>query len=307
MLICDLHCDLPYKVADGRKIHSNEEHFSEDKLKNKHTYVQVFANFVDAAEHHDYFNYINSMILHFKEQLKATTKIRLATNYTTLESNIKNGVNSAILSIEGGEALNGEIKNVQYFYDLGVRFLTLTWNHKNELGESCKTGNAPLSDFGKAVLKEMNRVKIFADVSHLCERGFWDVAELSSIPFVATHSNSKTLCGHERNLTDEQFLAVKKSGGLVGINYCPYFLEDNGENADITSIIRHIEHFMSLGGDDILCLGGDLDGVSYLPKGISGISDVDIIATELLKLNYPEKLIRKIMGENVLKFIKNNF
>jgi len=307
MLICDLHCDLPYKVADGRKIHSNEEHFSEDKLKNKHTYVQVFANFVDVKNNPDAFNYINSMIMYFKEQLKTTTKIKLVTDYNTLESNIKSGINSAILSIEGGEALNGEIKNVQYFYDLGIRFLTLTWNHKNALGESCKTQNAPLTDFGRTVVKEMSRVKMFPDVSHLSERGFWDVAELSSIPFVATHSNSKALCSHERNLTDEQFLAVKKAGGLVGINYYPDFLEDNCGDADITSILRHIEHFMSLNGEDILCLGGDLDGVPYLPKGITGVGDVDIIATELLKLNYPEKLILKIMGENVLQFVKNNF
>ncbi|MBQ7038970.1 MAG: dipeptidase [Clostridia bacterium] len=307
MLICDLHCDLPYKVADGRKIHSNEGHFAEDKFKPEHTYVQTFANFVDAKKHPDCFNYINSMILHFKKQLKETTKIGLVTDYKDLETNIRNGINSAILSIEGGEALDGKIENVEYFYNLGIRFLTLTWNYPNSLGESCKTGNAPLTDFGKAVLKEMNRVKMFADVSHLCEKGFWDVAELSSLPFVATHSNSKALCGHERNLTDEQFLAVKKTGGIVGINLCPYFLEENGEDADITSIVRHIEHFMSLGGEDILSLGGDLDGVSYLPKGISGIFDIDLIANELKKLNYPDKLIRKIMGENTLEFIKNNF
>ena len=93
----------------------------------------------------------------------------------------------------------------------------------------------------------------------------------------------------------------------MGINYCPYFLEDDGETANITSIIRHIEHFLSLGGEDIICLGGDLDGVSYLPKGINNISDVDTIACKLKKLNYSDKLIAKIMGENTLRFIKNHF
>lgn len=307
MIICDLHCDLPYKVYDGREIHSNEGHFSEEMLKDEHTYVQVFANFVNAKKYPVSFDYINSMIIKFKNLLETTTNIGLVTDYATLKSNIENGKNSAILSIEGGEALDGKLENIEYFYSLGIRFLTLTWNYPNLLGESCKTGDAPLTDFGKAVLKEMNRVKMFADVSHLCEKGFWDVVELSSIPFVATHSNSKKLCGHERNLTDEQFLAVKKAGGLVGINLCPYFLEEKGEDADITSIVRHIEHFLSLGGEDILSLGGDLDGVSYLPKGINGISDIDIIATELKKLNYPDNLIKKIMGENTVEFIKYNF
>lgn len=308
MLICDLHCDLPYKVADGRKIRSNEGHFSEELLKNENTYVQVFANFVNAKKHPDCFDYINSMIIKFKELLGTTTDIGLVTDYASLKSNIENGINSAILSIEGGEALDGKIENIEYFYNMGIRFLTLTWNYPNSLGESCKTGDAPLTDFGKEIVKEMNRIKMFPDVSHLCEKGFWDVYELCDrIPFVATHSNSKKLCGHERNLTDEQFLAIKQKGGLVGINYCPYFLEDDGETANVTSILRHIEHFLSLGGEDIICLGGDLDGVSYLPKGINNISDVDTIAFELKKLNYSDNLIAKIMGENTLEFIQKCF
>ena len=102
MIICDLHCDLPYKVADGRKIHSNEGHFAEDKLKSEHTYVQTFANFVNAKKYPDAFNYINSMILLFKEQLKSTTKIGLVTDYKSLKNNIENGINSAILSIGSG-------------------------------------------------------------------------------------------------------------------------------------------------------------------------------------------------------------
>lgn len=307
MLICDLHCDLPYKVAEGRQIHSNDEHFSEDKLKKENTYVQTFANFVDAKKHPDCFNYINSMIIKFKDELLNATDIGLVTDYNSLKNNIERGKNSAILSIEGGEALEGKLENIEYFYNLGIRFLTLTWNYKNALGESCETKNAPLTSFGKEVVKEMNRVKMFADVSHLSEQGFWEVSEISSLPFVATHSNSKKLCGHERNLTDEQLLEIAKCGGLVGINLCPYFLENNGDDATVTSIIRHIEHFLSLGGENVISLGGDFDGVSYLPYGINSISDVDAIATELTKLNYPEKLIAKIMGENVVEFIKEWF
>ena len=123
MLICDLHCDLPYKVADGRLIHSNEGHFSEELLKNENTYVQVFANFVNAKKHPDCFDYINSMIIQFKDLLETTTNIGLVTDYATLKSNIENGKNSAILSIEGGEALDGKLENIEYlpeFYSLPI-------------------------------------------------------------------------------------------------------------------------------------------------------------------------------------------
>ena len=305
MIICDLHCDLPYKVLKGTDIHSNKEHFSEEKLKKENTYVQVFANFVDAKEHPDSFDYINSMIIKFKEELLTNTNIGLVTDYTTLKENIKNNKNSAILSIEGGEALGGDIKNVEYFYNLGIRFLTLTWNYKNDLGEGAVSGNSNLTEFGREVLKEMNRVKMVADVSHLCEKGFWNAAEITGdFPFVATHSNSQKLCGHKRNLTDEQFLQIVKKGGLVGINYYPLFLENNPDNASVTSIIRHIEHFLSLGGEDVISLGSDFDGIDYLPEGINSISGVDVIAQELRKLNYKDELIEKIMGQNTVEFIK---
>ncbi len=307
MLICDLHCDLPDKVTDGAEIISNSEHWSEDKLKKEHTYVQVFANFVDKYKFDDPFDRVNSMILHFKSEL-TKTKTKLVTDYESLEKNVNEGKNSAILAIEGGEALGGKIERVKYFYDLGVRFMTLTWNHPNQLGEgnvpwgSC----GPLTEFGKTVVKEMNKLNMTVDVSHLSDAGFWDVAEVSTKPFVATHSNSRKICDFFRNITDEQFMAIKNSGGMVGINYVPDFLEKDG-NAKISSIINHIEHFMSLGGENIVCLGGDLDGVGVLPEGITGVNDVDKIATELAKINYSDTIIAKIMGKNIKNYIKNAF
>ena len=285
MLICDLHNDLPDKAIAGTNITTNSEHWSEDKLKNENTYVQVFASYVDKYKFDDPFDRVNSMILHFKKEL-AKTQTKLVTDYNTLEKNINDGVNSAILAIEGGEALGGKIERVKYFYDLGVRFMTLTWSHTNQLGESngpwCDRG--PLTEFGKAVVKEMNKVGMTVDVSHLSEAGFWSAIEVSDKPIVATHSDSKTLCDHHRNLTDEQFKAVVECGGLVGINYAPNFLEVNGKSS-IKDIVKHIEHFMSLGGENTVCLGGDLDGVGALPEGITGINDVDKIAGKLVKIN----------------------
>lgn len=306
MLICDLHCDLPCKVLnDGIRITENDGHFAENRLKREHIYVQTFAHFVDQSQNPEAFPYINRMLLHFKEQLK-NTNFGLVQKGADLEENIRNGKNSAILSIEGGEALDGRIENIEYFYNLGVRFLTLTWNFKNQIGDSCKSGNGPLTDFGKRAIKEMNRLGMVPDVSHLSEGTFWSLAETTKKPIVATHSNSKILCNHERNLTDAQIKAICDLKGLVGINIYPVFLEKDGK-ADLTSIVRHIEHFLSLGGADVLALGGDLDGVDALPNGISGVQDMDAIAEALAKQNYSDSLIRKIMGENVRDFIRREF
>ena len=173
--------------------------------------------------------------------------------------------------------------------------------------ESCVSGDAPLTDFGKAVVKEMNRLHMTPDVSHSSEGGFWSTLETSTRPVVATHSNAKKLCAHPRNLTDEQFTAIKDSGGLVGINIYPPFLADDAKKASLGDVIKHIEHFLSLGGEDTLALGGDLDGIPAPVRGINGIWDIDTIAEALLKLNYSDALVAKIMGENVRRFVKVAF
>lgn len=305
LLICDLHCDLPSVVSRGVEISSNDAHWGENKLKKENTYVQVFASFVDKLLCDNPCERAKFLIKNFVLKL-SETNIKLVTKYSELEDNIKRGINSALLSIEGGETLGGKIENIEIFYKMGVRFLTLTWNYRNELGtSSADDENLPLSEFGKAAIREMNRLKMTPDVSHLSERGFFDVAFLTTEPFCATHSNSKAVCNHKRNLTDEQFFAIKKAGGLVGIAFVPQFLEGNAEMADVFSVVKHIEHFMALGGEDVVCLGGDFDGVDSLPRGIENVGDVLKIADELAKINYSDVLIKKLMGENVKNYLKS--
>lgn len=306
MLICDLHCDLPDKVLDGAKIENNGCQWDAAKLKKEHTYVQTFAHFVDKRTHADAFQRVDTMLARFIPSL-SNTGIGIIKTADDLEENIKNSKPSAILAIEGGEALDGKIENVEYFYNIGVRFLTLTWNLKNELCESCVSGNAPLTDFGKAVVREMNRLHMTPDVSHLCEKGFWSTLETSTRPVVATHSNAKKLCTHPRNLTDAQFIAIKDCSGLVGINLYPPFLADNAKKASLSDVLRHIEHFLSLGGENCLCLGGDLDGIPAPVRSISDIADIETIADALARLNYSDALIAKIMGENVRRLVNTVF
>ncbi len=297
MLIADMHCDLPGRLYRGEK----NLHFDISRLKKDNSYIQVFATFVNKLEFDDPNGRAKTVINSFKEYALNSGKIDLITQYKEPEC----GKTLGILSLEGGEVLGGRLSELEVFYNMGVRFLTLTWNYPNMLGEGVGelTKNKGLTDFGKEVVREMNRLNMVVDVSHLTENGFYDVAQESKKAFCATHSNSYKMCNHLRNITDEQFGEIKKRGGLVGINLYPYFITGT-ENATLTDAVRHIEHFMSLGGEDVLALGCDLDGVDCLPDGVNGIGDIDLLTKELKKINYSDKIIAKIMGKNLQNYLK---
>ncbi len=210
----------------------------------------------------------------------------------------------ALLSVEGGNALCGRLSALRMLYKLGVRSLTLTWNGRNELGVGASEGEdaAGLTDVGKNVVSLMNKLGMIVDVSHLSEKGFWDVAKTSDKAFIASHSNAKKLCGHWRNLTDEQIKEIIKRNGFIGINFCSDFLREGGSK--ISDIMRHIEHILSFGGENVVGFGGDFDGVDDLPEGIFGVQDMEKIINELLKQNYHETVINNILYGNLDRTLK---
>ena len=142
------------------------------------------------------------------------------------------------------------------------------------------------------------------DVSHISEKGFWDVLETTKKPILATHSNVKAICGHRRNLSDEQICAIIKNGGCIGVNLYSEFLSDMG--ADINDIFRHIEHILALGGENNIGLGSDLDGMDSLPNGIKGIEDIYKIFEEMQERGYSEMLIKRISSNNFLDVMQKN-
>ena len=164
--------------------------------------------------------------------------------------------------------------------------------------------NAGLTDFGKIAVAKMEKDGIIIDISHASQALFYDVAENTNLPFVASHSNSYKITSHRRNLTDEQFSVIRNRKGLVGLNFHNEFLNNNSQNAGMTDILRHAEHFLSLGGEDILCFGSDFDGCT-LPKNIKNSEDFAKIYDLFLANNYSESLIRKIFYENALNFFEN--
>ena len=187
---------------------------------------------------------------------------------------------------------------------LGVRALTLAWNDDNELtdGIMSKRG-AGLTKFGFDVVSKMNEIGMIIDVSHITVKGFWDVVDTSKKPVMASHSCAHSICPHARNLNDDQIKALIKNDGMIGINLYPPFL--NSENkADISDVLRHIEHILSLGGLDSLGLGSDFDGIDFCCENLESSDKLYILFDEMLKIGYSEDIIKKLSHNNFLSFLK---
>ncbi len=311
MIIVDTHCDTLTKIMEqNENLAKNTCHVDLERMKRYDKFVQFFAAFIDPAYYGG--NAMKRAVQIIDQCYKQINlynhDVTLCCNYDEIMAAHTANKIAALLSIEGGEALQGDISALRIFYKLGVRSLCLTWNHRNEIADGVEDGTSKggLTPFGREAIKEMNRLGMLVDVSHISEYGFWDVINLTSTPLIASHSNSKTICNHLRNLTDEQIIAVKNNGGVIGINLYPEFLHDTS-NASITDIIKHIEHIVSLTGFDHIGLGADFDGVERLPNGINGVEDIYEIFDELMRLNYPEDFISNFAGQNFLRVFKEIF
>ncbi|MFB0921400.1 MAG: dipeptidase [Oscillospiraceae bacterium] len=211
----------------------------------------------------------------------------------------KEGRIAAFIAIEGAELLGCDLKRLETAYGRGIRLVNLCWNFDNAL---CGAANGPtksgLTKRGAEFVKKMQELGMVVDLSHASEYTFWDVAEIARRPIIAGHSNSKSVCNNARNLTDEQFKALVSLKGIAGLNLCQDFLNESGK-ADIDDIIRHAEHFLSLGGEKAVCLGGDLDGIETTPEGITGIESYGELYNAMLRRNYSEDLVRDIFYNNL--------
>lgn len=210
---------------------------------------------------------------------------------------------AAFLAVEGGELLDCDISRLEDAYRKGVRAVNLTWNYENALsGSNAGGADKGLTARGRAFVEKMQRLGMLVDVSHLSDPGFWDVAELSEKadkPFIAGHSNARALCPHKRNLTDEQFTAIIKARGVAGLNMCADFV---GERPGVDSLAAHIEHWMALGGQDSAAIGGDWDGTDLCP-GINDVTGLEALYERLLRLNYPEELVKNIFYNNMMRVV----
>lgn len=306
--IFDAHCDTLTTLGDNDNLYDAPRCFNFKQIEKYDYFTQVMAIWVDIArdkEHMD--EKVQKYIKRFYEELAKNPSV---THIKTKEDiqNSKKGIN-VILGIEGGEAVGTDITKVEKLYKQGVRLITLTWNNPYVISDTncnsaeCLNGESGykggLTNFGKSVVKEMNRLGMVIDVSHLSDKGFYDLLEVSDKPFIASHSNARALCGHSRNLTDDMFKELVKKGGVTGINFYHSFISSEKPEVDVSDLVRHIEHFMALGGEKNVGIGTDYDGIDYPPKGFDGAGDLGKLCDELLRLNYSEELVKDIMSGNM--------
>ena len=235
---------------------------------------------------------------------KNTDILTLCRDMAQANQAAEKGKIAAFIAVEGAELLGCDPERLKAAYNRGVRLVNLSWNYDNALcGAANGLNKGGLTEKGREFVGIMQEMGVAVDLSHASERTFWDTAEIARRPIMAGHSNSKKICNHPRNFTDAQFSEIVRQKGVAGLNLCPEFLSES-KSADIEDVIRHGEHFLELGGEKALCLGGDLDGIESLPKGMTGIESYGEIYEAMLKRNYKESLIQDIFYNNLFNALE---
>lgn len=233
---------------------------------------------------------------------------RVAIAYTAADAEraAAEGRQAVMISLEGGEPIGTDLAIVRMLYRLGVRLVGLTWNQRNAIadgaGEVRTRGG--LTNFGVELVREMNRLGMVVDVSHLSEPGFWDVLEVTSQPILATHSNARALRDHPRNLTDEQIRALAKNGGVMGMNFFPGFLDADQGKVTLGRVLDHIDHIVQLVGPAHVGIGADFDGIGSTPAGLEDVTRLPYLTQGLVDRGYSDDDILAILGGNHMRVLR---
>lgn len=310
--VFDLHCDTALSLwkkdfLSMDSLWQNSGHVDLNRAKALNGYAQCFACFTTPEMEQWYhkspvaiFEWEFTGILTQIERNK--DRIALAYCAEDIINNLQSGKASAVLTIEGTAGISYDPELLEDLYKIGFRMTTLGWNESNPLTGSHMTGNG-LSDKGRAYVRQAQDLGMVVDVSHISDKGFWDIVEMTTSPIVASHSNSRAVCPASRNLTDDMFLAICQTGGVVGLNLYADFL---GQEHDLNTAADHIFHFMELDpSGKHIALGGDLDGCERLPKGFSGVSDYPLLARTLLQRGLEQTTVQDIFWNNALGVIKH--
>lgn len=278
MPVFDLHCDtalalLGHGEQPERSLRKNDCHIDLERAGKLAGYCQCFACFTTPFM--EEWMQISPVSV-FEREVAILRKaldenkdvIKQAFTAQDVEENFQKGMMSAIFTIEGPAGFAFDPGRLEDLYKQGFRITSLGWNEKNPLAGSHVTGGG-LTDMGREYMKEAQRLGMIVDVSHISDEAFWDIMEVTQAPVIATHSNSRAVCAHSRNLTDEMFLEICRTGGVAGFNQCDDFV---GQDPNMETSCDHFLHFMELDPDGKhIALGGDLDGCDVLPMGFEGV------------------------------------
>ncbi|MBP3040149.1 dipeptidase [Bacillaceae bacterium Marseille-Q3522] len=302
MKIIDLHCDVLLKLSEGNgrvSFARGELHASKANLQKGEVKVQCFAIFIppDMPIEEKFGAALGQIAAFYQEVLGKNPQMKQIKEWHDFES-LQDGEIGAMLTLEGVDAIGNDLGKLDQLYQLGVRSVGLTWNNANLAADGAgEARGAGLTAFGKEIVQFLNNHQMYTDVAHLSEKGFWDVMETAVYP-IASHANAKKLCNHPRNLSDEQAKALFANNGLIHVVYMPDFVKEGGQ-ATIDDLIRHIDHFASLGGIKHIGLGSDFDGISRFVEGLEDASKSQNLINELLK-RFSEDEVKGIAHQNFL-------
>lgn len=318
MKVVDMHCDTIGELWKAEKagkpisLRSNSLHIDLEKMQKGDYLLQNFAMFVFLGREKDpLVNVLEMIDVYNRAMAENADIIGPVLNYEDIEKNRAAGKLSGMLTIEEGAVLKGNPYVVRSLYQLGVRMLTLTWNFENEIGYPNTIVKAKdydpsrhygLKPEGIEIVREMNRVGMIVDVSHLGDDGFWDVVKYCEGPFVASHSNARAVCNHTRNMTDDMIRALADKGGVMGLNFCGDFLNPNGKSR-VEDMVRHAKHIINVGGSDILGLGTDYDGIDG-DLELDHCDKMPLLAQEMEHQGFSTQQIEKIFHGNVLRLYR---
>ena len=306
--VFDLHCDTASALLGKSwrqcgSLKNNGGHVDLERASVLDSYAQCFACCTTTLE-----NAISPVEL-FERQLASVMRevennrdcIAIAYNASDVENNRKNGLMSAILSLEGPAAIGFDPGLLHDIYMVGYRMSTLGWNESNPLCGSHLTGEG-LTEQGRQYMKTAQKLGMIVDMSHISDAAFWDAVNVTEKPLIASHSNSRSVFFHSRNLTDDMFRAICDTDGVVGINLYANFL---GENPDLDTVCDHIFHFLELDPNaSHICLGADLDGCDLLPDGFSGVQDYNKLSQRLLDRGLDQPTVMNIFWNNAFGVLK---
>ena len=309
--VFDLHCDTALKLMGGKNgvpadLRRNEFHIDLERASKLPGYCQCFACFTTPGMK-DWYH--KSPVTIFEQELESVRRelernsdiIAQAFTAQDVLDNQAAGKMSAILTIEGPAGIDFDPGMLELMYKVGFRITSLGWNEQNVLCGSNKTGGG-LTDLGREYIKEAQRLGMIIDVSHCSDEAFWDMIDCTQAPIIATHSNSRSVCGHSRNLTDDMFRAIVQTGGVAGFNQCAPFV---GDKPDLDTACDHFLRFMELDPDGKhIALGGDLDGCDELPAGFDGVQSYPALAQRLLERGLSDENLQDIFWNNAFGVIQ---
>ena len=309
--VFDFHCDtalalLGDDLNQAGSLRKNNGHIDLERAVKLGGYAQCFACFTTDIP--ELLQGISPIIL-FERELATiqrevdsnSDRISIAYSAEQIEENRAAGKMSAILTLEGTAGIDYNPELLEDLWAIGFRVSSLGWNEKNPLTGSNVTGGG-LTDLGREYVREAQRLGMRIDVSHISDEGFWDIMKITNAPILATHSNSRAIHSHSRNLTDDMFRAICETGGVAGYNACRDF---TGENPNLDTICDHILHFLELDpSGKHIALGGDLDGVESMPDGFEGVQSYPALAGRLLERGLTEENVMDIFWNNAIRVMK---